>query len=225
MICPERERLNSNQVLDHPFLTKAFRRHPSIDDSIYNNQNCRINNLKEYRDSTLMQRMIYTALSQRLTYDEINNLHDIFIQLDKDNDGQISKREFSEGIKILKLTDQNNEQIQDLFKIMDTNNNKNINYSEFIAASLDKKFYFNQEKLLEVFESFDTTKDGKISYDEFKSIISSDKKLKYESFRVLRKEFEEVDKNKDGMIDYNEFVMIISKKKDQIIPKKESYAR
>jgi len=104
---------------------------------------------------------------------------------------------------------------------MDTNGSKRINYSEFIAASVDKKFFANQEKLLEVFESLDTTKDGKISFNEFKSVIQSNKNFRDDSFDILKKEFETVDLNKDGTLDYEEFVQIITKKKDQIVPRRD----
>jgi len=224
MLCPEDKRLSAKQVLEHPFLTSAFKRHASID-SNDNNLSFKLKNMKEYKESSLMQRIIYTALSQRLSYAEIDNLQNIFIEMDKDCDGEISKKEFSEGIQSLKLMDQNSEEIQKLFKIMDTNKNKNINYSEFIAASIDKKFFNNQEKLLEVFESLDTSKDGKISYNEFKTVINSNKNFRDDSFDILKKEFEEIDLNKDGTIDYEEFVNIISKKKDQILPKREDKSR
>lgn len=222
MLCPENKRLSSKEVLEHPFMKSAFKRHCAIDDqSAEDNKTNKLKNLKDYANSSLMQRIIYTALSQRLSYAEIDNLQDIFIQMDKDHDGEISKTEFREGLQSLKITDQNNEQIQELFKIMDTNKSKKINYSEFISAAIDKKFFKNQEKLLEVFESLDTSKDGKISYNEFKAVINSNKNLRDDSFEILKKEFEEVDLNKDGTIDYQEFVNIITKKKDQIIPKRD----
>ena len=118
MLCPEDKRLSAKQVLEHPFLTSAFKRHASID-SNDNNLSFKLKNMKEYKESSLMQRIVYTALSQRLSYAEIDNLQNIFIEMDKDCDGEISKKEFSEGIQSLKLMDQNSEEIQKLFKIMD----------------------------------------------------------------------------------------------------------
>ena len=47
--------------------------------------------------------------------------------MDKDHDGEISKNEFREGCQSLKLADQNNKEMEELFRIMDTNKNKKIN--------------------------------------------------------------------------------------------------
>lgn len=103
MLCPEADRLSCQQVLEHPFLVSAFKRHPQCD-STKENDSLRLKNLKDYSNSTLMQRVIYTAISQRLSYAEIDNLQEIFSELDRDHDGQISNKEFTEGLQTLKLT-------------------------------------------------------------------------------------------------------------------------
>jgi calcium-dependent protein kinase len=221
MLCPEEKRLTAKEVLEHPFLTNAFKRH-SVLESGLDNKNRLLASLKEFNNSKLIQRIIFTALSQRLSYTELENLKDIFNQMDKNNDGEVNHMEFTQGLQFLKLTDQSNEEIKKLFQLMDTNKDQKINYSEFIAATIDKKFYTNQERLLEVFESLDTSKDGKISFSEFRAVINSNKNFRDDSFEILKKEFQEVDLNQDGTIDYEEFVQIISKKKDQILPKKDS---
>jgi calcium-dependent protein kinase len=221
MLCPENERLSAEEVLKHPFLTNAFKRH-SILGSEVENKNKLLQSFKEYNNLKLIQRIVYTALSNRLSFAELDYLLEIFSQFDKNNDGDISMDEFRNGLQTLKLTDQANEDFKSLFEIMDNNKDKRINYTEFISATIDNKFYNNQEKLLEVFESLDTSKDGKISYAEFKTVIESNKNFRDDSFKILRKEFEEVDLNKDGTLDYGEFIQIILKKKDQILPKKDS---
>lgn len=45
-----------------------------------------------------------------------------------------------------------------------------INYSEFIAATLDRTKYLNEEKLWQIFQYYDTDKSGEITISDFVNI-------------------------------------------------------
>ena len=51
---------------------------------------------------------------------------------------------------------------EDIFKKIDTDNSGNIEYTEFISASIEKNVYMNEQKLRDAFNLFDTDKNGKI---------------------------------------------------------------
>lgn len=63
--------------------------------------------------------------------------------------------------------------ITNVFNSIDSDSNGSINYTEFIAACMDKSVYLKEEKLLAAFKSFDLDGSGKISVDELKKIIGS----------------------------------------------------
>ena len=46
---------------------------------------------------------------------------------------------------------------------MDYHNNKMINYSEFLAATIDTKNFLTESRLRAVFNQFDTDSSGKIT--------------------------------------------------------------
>lgn len=46
---------------------------------------------------------------------------------------------------------------------MDYHNNKKINYSEFLAATIDVKHFLTDSRLRAVFNQFDTDASGKIT--------------------------------------------------------------
>ena len=50
----------------------------------------------------------------------------------------------------------------------DTDNSGTINYTEFIAATLEQSLFLKEQNLLNAFKMFDVNKDGKISIDEIK---------------------------------------------------------
>ena len=91
--------------------------------------------------------------------------------------------------------------VEQIFKSIDTDNSGNIDYTEFIAASLDKNVYLQENKLYEAFKLFDVDGSGKISKDEIAYILGTEKKSK-----EIEKLFKKYDTNNDGEIDFKEFV-------------------
>ena len=51
--------------------------------------------------------------------------------------------------------------------MMDSNLNNQIDYSEFVAAAIDKKNIFTEQRLKDCFKLFDINSDGQISIKEF----------------------------------------------------------
>ena len=90
---------------------------------------------------------------------------------------------------------------QEIFKSLDTDGSGSINYTEFLAATIDKKIYLKQEKLFEAFKSFDKDNSGKISVKEIGTIINAQN----EDYELLEEEIKKFDLNGDGEIDYSEF--------------------
>lgn len=89
---------------------------------------------------------------------------------------------------------------------MDTDHSGSINYTEFIAATIDQKIYLKNERLFEAFKSFDKDNSGKISVKEIGTLINA----QIEDFKNLEEEIKGFDLNGDGEIDYNEFCNMMS---------------
>ena len=63
------------------------------------------------------------------------------------------------------------EEIQDMIREADYVGNGKINYSEFIAASLNEKVYMNEEKLWQAFNFFDVDSSGYITAENLKEAM------------------------------------------------------
>ena len=94
------------------------------------------------------------------------------------------------------------EEIEELFRSIDTDNNGHISYSEFIAASLDKNFILSQQKLKEAFNYFDKDGNGFIDSDELKEIFQVGNN---EDAQIWQEMIKEVDTNGDSQISFQEF--------------------
>ena len=53
-----------------------------------------------------------------------------------------------------------NDEIQNIIKELDFAENDKINYSEFLAATINVKTYMNEERLQAIFNSFDIDNTG-----------------------------------------------------------------
>ena len=94
------------------------------------------------------------------------------------------------------------DEIHKYFSSIDTDKNGKIDYTEFLAACLEKKVFLKEEKLYEAFSMLDTNHNGKISKEELMSVL----KLEPQNDKYISELIKKADKNKDGVIDYKEFL-------------------
>ena len=59
----------------------------------------------------------------------------------------------------------------DLLKAADTDGSGDINYTEFIAATIDQNIFMNEAYLKQVFDMFDTDGSGKIDNEEVVKLL------------------------------------------------------
>ena len=104
--------------------------------------------------------MVLTFIAARINDDEVKHLKDIFKAFDSNNDGTISYVELEEGIKKLHCKNISDNDIETIFTSLDTDRSGSIDYTQFLAASLD-------EKIDELIKKIDKNGDGEIDYNEF----------------------------------------------------------
>merc|ERR1711935_191541 len=103
------------------------------------------------------------------------------------------------------LTD---EQIDDMFAQVDADGNGEIDYSEFVVATMNEKNLLSHGKLQTAFKMFDKDGGGSISTDEIKQVLSFGQNLE-ES--VVNEIIKQVDANGDGEISFDEFAEMMLK--------------
>ena len=99
--------------------------------------------------------MMFIA-SQLMTRKEKEDLTAIFLSLDKNGDGSLTKEELLEGYTKL---DGNRErarnEVETLMAVADVDNNGLIDYSEFLLATGNKKEMLSKENVKRAFDLFD----------------------------------------------------------------------
>ena len=117
-------------------------------------------------------------------------------------DGQISYEELKKGLKELNCQKITDEELCELFKSIDVDKNGKIDYTEFLAATLQKKMYLKEERLYEAFCNFDLDGCGKITKEELMNVLKSDPSQENEIENIIKS----IDKNGEGSINYKEFL-------------------
>jgi len=134
---------------------------------------------------------------------DIQQIKEIFRQIDLDNDGYITKEEMRDSSK--RFSDQ---EVESFFALGDINEDGIIDLDEFIgvlnpsASSVINKLrskYKNMNEVKTVFSQIDRNSDGLISKDE----ILQENIFNMQEVNSL---FELSDSNKDGEIDVEEFI-------------------
>jgi len=114
-------------------------------------------------------------------------------------------KEFEQGLLELNSKDLNKEEIRQYFNDIDADNNGKIDYTEFIAATLQRQIFLKKETLFEAFSALDSDRDCKITKAELMKIL----RLQPKEDKFAIKLIELADKNGDGVIDYKEFLQMM----------------
>jgi calcium-dependent protein kinase len=108
--------------------------------------------------------MAMTAMAVQSSPSDIKHLKEIFMAIDVNGDGSLTFEEIEVGFKQLKLG--NAADLLQAMKAADTDGSGTVDYTEFIAATLDAQFTNNERNLKAAFDMFDTDGSGKIDNNE-----------------------------------------------------------
>ena len=199
MLVDEDKRYSAEEVLNHPWLVNTA---PNSKGTV---SKINIKQLENYKNSYNFKKFVLTYMATRLREKDIMELNKIFLEIDTNKDGTLSVDEIRKCL--IKLNQEqnlkiNNQEIEDIFKSIDVNNSKRIEYTEFITSMLEESTYCKEEKLIKIFRMLDKDGSGKISKDEIKKVLNNEK-IREEDLKNFIKKF---DLDEDGEINYYEFV-------------------
>lgn len=162
-------RLDSSQCLNHSWLNKEFKKsHKVVKESI-------IQKLADFRAPNILQKEALTFLVNNITSDlefDFTNMRQAFRAIDTSNTGIITREQLVKGFyNDNNVSYLNIEFVDKIFKKLDFNNTGKINYSTFLAATVDKKQALTNANILFAFNYFDTKNVGYITKEDLKEVF------------------------------------------------------
>jgi calcium-dependent protein kinase len=104
-----------------------------------------IHHLKKTQYFNKIQQAALTVIALQTGPQDVQDLNDIFLSMDRNRDGELSFEEIELALKNLKLKDW--ETVLEQLKRADNNKSGSINYTEFITATLDSQIYLREDYL------------------------------------------------------------------------------
>mmetsp|Transcript_5920 Transcript_5920/g.15058 ORF Transcript_5920/g.15058 Transcript_5920/m.15058 type:complete len:548 (-) Transcript_5920:63-1706(-) len=196
MVVSPSKRLTAEQALNHPFIhDRQMSKQQSselIDADI-------VEALQGFAKASQFRRACMSVMAWSLTSEERAKVRDAFIAMDESRQGTITLGELK---KVLteKFTF-SDEQVQPIFEALDTGENDQIHYTEFLAAMVSTRIAMHDDLLRATFQRFDVDNSGSITVDNLRVVLG-------DSFdgEEVENLIKEADFAGDGKISYDEFI-------------------
>ena len=205
LIYNKNKRIKIKDALDHPFFKSNIDRHNLYQEDL--NSKDILHRLTKFSTHSKFYQAVLAFLSHNYADKaQIDKLKKIFLAIDLNFDGKISKEELlyayqNNGIFVDKA------QLNEIIKSIDADNNGYIEYEEFIRAAIPKENLFTEVNLRAAFDLFDIDKNGTISPNEVKEVLGMDSNV---DEKVLRELLKEIKNTGNDEITFDQFKKIMT---------------
>ena len=145
------------------------------------------------------------------TEEDLGELQRAFTAINTSNTGKITIDELEEGFEAHSA--EAKEEVKAIFDEVDLDGNGEIEFTEWIVASIDKQSLITDEKLKLAFQLFDKDGGGQIDALEVRATItgSDSSTIDDEEAKLWESIIAEVDIDGSGHIEFDEFCKMIKK--------------
>eukprot|EP01068_Selenidium_serpulae_P017663 Selendium_serpulae@DN6395_c1_g1_i3.p1 len=133
-----RRRISAASAQQHEWILHYTQPVPSVENTLSSKLGSDLmEKFKAFQRFNKMKKLAITCVAYQLSESEIGRLHEIFHALDKNGDGVLTASEIAHGMENMQV--RYGDDIKDLLGELDTDASGTIDYTEFIAASMDHK--------------------------------------------------------------------------------------
>jgi len=170
------------------------------------------NKLRSFCGQNKIKKLALNVVARHLTEEDIAQLKELFVQMDENHDGTLSIEELKRGMEKageLGLP-------EDLLKVMngiDADGNGRIDYTEFLAATMEQKSAEQEQACWAAFRAFDRDGNGMITRKELQQVLETAELGAAVGSDAIAQVLLECDGNGDDQIDFDEFLAMMRSNK------------
>lgn len=206
-------RMSATDALKHAFLStkecntvkcQAFDSSNSDHSRSLRAPSLRTSQLQAFRKFGLLKRAAMSSIAFTLHETEVFKLRRAFQEFDLEKNGVISSEEFFKVINERGILKVSTLELSELFESLDQDHTGVIKYSEFLAASMDEKYFMDERKILDAFKRLDLDHTGSISKENFREFLGD------VNDEVFERCFNKADIDQSGKLSLSEFQLLIT---------------
>lgn len=198
-----KQRLTAATALDHEWIKGKA---PKGKES-YINQTM-LANLQSFHSQSKFKKAVLHIIAHQLHDEKVETLRDIFTTMDVDGKGSLTHEDVRLGIERAGLKDVPRD-MQEIMDSVDADGSGMIDYTEFIAAAIERKVYSDESVLFEAFQVFDRNNHGVITSFELKEVLGDDSLGEDRNQKILKDIMKDVNTKGDGEISFEEFAAMM----------------
>jgi calcium-dependent protein kinase len=196
-----KSRLNAIQALSHPWLSISDE---SIDRRVISTT---LRKMQSHSPSSKLKEVFTTfMISQMSKSSSFKKLEQVFYAIDSDKNGVITKDELVKQLSLEMRKDLAEEKASKMLDQIDNDGSGEIDFTEFLKATVDEKTLLTKENLRKTFMYFDKDSSNAIEKEELIDWLGAEGIIPEEIINDL---MEEADINGDGTIDIDEFEALL----------------
>merc|ERR1712151_363364 len=198
-----RERCTAEQALNHIWIKHAAPQAPRVP-----LRPGFVDNIRSFRSQNKLKKAALQVIAGQLSEERIKGLRETFTSLDENGDGLLTVAELKAGLEQAGMADAP-EDLQAIVDGLDGDGSGYVDYSEFLAATLDRRCHLQEDVCRIAFDIFDLDNDGKITLAEIKQVLAVDGVSDAIGLTTAKGIIDDLDKDGDGTVDFEEFMAMM----------------
>ncbi|GMH68088.1 hypothetical protein TL16_g04845 [Triparma laevis f. inornata] len=190
------KRLDVKRALQHDFITQC------LDGEFKDNLTPLIPQIGQMSKFSELKKNAMMAIAFSMSQNQMEDLRDCFTSIDTDHSGTLTREEFSIALKKVMPTI-TSKKINEVFEAVDQDNDGEISYLEFLAATMHKNG-LTMKELEDAFNVLDHDGNGYLEPADFEALLGETDE---EDRERIKKMLEEADVDGDGRVSFAEFMV------------------
>jgi calcium-dependent protein kinase len=209
------DRFSATQSMHHEWCEKEQRK------STVNIDERTLKQMRSFVAHNKLKKVALQIIARQISDETIERLRNMFLSLDKDHSGSLTISEVDGALEQLGMEEAARVEMMRVMGELDMDGSGSIDYTEFIAATIEKQHYLKEEVCRAAFHVFDVDGDGIISHDDLAQLLIGDciddaLDIGMDEVHSIMAEVNEV-----GQITFEQFMQLMSDNKLTPAVKKE----